>query len=243
MILNTYYMIVLVLILIITVNGNSNSNNNYVSYSNSLNDNDNDNKNGEVSSSNSANIQYMITQRMRRVLEDELRYLPEEVDVMEPQIASVVIERNLSRPSNGMPASWRRTDPSDIPIGGKSINAFFKSIKLLTRKFADTFGLAAKKFFPAAIPIVIGYYLIPFVGDALSSGNGLNILKLLKLNIANPFKKTTRSFDSIDNDRKADRSKKLSFSSSHVDIGTLNQVTNLSPIDAAALNIKKKFKF
>ena len=239
-------MIVLVLILIITVNGNSNNNNNYVSYSNSLNDNDNDNKNGEVSSSNSANIQYMITQRMRRVLEDELRYLPEEVDVMEPQIASVVIERNLSRPSNGMPASWRRTDPSDIPIGGKSINAFLKSIKLLTRKFADTFGLAAKKFFPAAIPIVIGYYLIPIVGDALSSGHGLNILKSLKLNIANPFKKT-RSFDSIDNDRKlntqADRSKKFSFSSSHVDIGTLNQVTNLSPIDAATLNIKKKFKF
>ena len=42
---------------------------------------------------NTASIQYMITRRMRRVLEDELNYLPEEVDVMDPQIAKVVIER------------------------------------------------------------------------------------------------------------------------------------------------------
>lgn len=139
-----YLILIIILIIFINVNGSSNSNsNNYVSY-NTIND-DNDNKNGDISS-NSASIQYMITQRMRRVLEDELRYLPEEVDLMEPQIASVVIERNLSRPSNGMPASWRRTDPSDVPIGGKSISAFFKSIKSLTRKFAETFGLAAKKF-------------------------------------------------------------------------------------------------
>ena len=235
----------LILIFLICIHINlvsSSSNSNHISRSNSNYNNNNNEDDNTEGNSNSASIQYMITQRMRRVLEDELRYLPEEVDIMEPQIASEVIERNLSRPSNGMPASWRRTDPSDIPIGGKSINAFFKSIKLLTRKFADTFGLAAKKFFPAAIPIVIGYYLIPIVGDALSSGNGLNILKSLKIKIPNPLKKT-RSFDSIDNDRKADRSKKFSFSSSHVDIGTLNQVTNLSPIDAATFNIKKKFKF
>lgn len=239
-----YYLFILILIIIINIiNGSNNNGNNYVSYSNNLND-DNDNKNGEVNPSNSANIQYMITQRMRRVLEDELRYLPEEVDIMEPQIASVVIERNLSRPSNGMPASWRRTDPSDVSNGSKGVNAFFKSIKLLTRKFAETFGLAAKKFFPAAIPIVIGYYLIPIIGDALS-GHGPHILNSLKLKIKNPLK-TIRRFDSIDNDRtnkQDDRSKKFPFSSSHVDIGTLNQVTNLSPLDAAALNMKKKFKF
>ena len=42
-----------------------------------------------------AELQYMITQRMRRILQDDLNYLPEEVDVMEPQIAAAVIEKNL----------------------------------------------------------------------------------------------------------------------------------------------------
>mmetsp|Transcript_15744 Transcript_15744/g.15882 ORF Transcript_15744/g.15882 Transcript_15744/m.15882 type:complete len:342 (-) Transcript_15744:277-1302(-) len=56
----------------------------------------------------SQGIQYMITQRMRRVLESDLDYLPTEVDVMSPEVAAVVIERHLARPSTGMPASWRR---------------------------------------------------------------------------------------------------------------------------------------
>ena len=38
------------------------------------------------SSPSSANIQFMITNRMRFILENELGYLPEEVDEMEPQI-------------------------------------------------------------------------------------------------------------------------------------------------------------
>ena len=54
-------------------------------------------------------MQFMITQKMRRVLIQELNYLASEVDMMEPQIASVVIERGLTRPARGMPASWRRS--------------------------------------------------------------------------------------------------------------------------------------
>jgi hypothetical protein len=34
----------------------------------------------------SAQIQYMITRKMRKVLVDDLNYLPEEVDDMEPQV-------------------------------------------------------------------------------------------------------------------------------------------------------------
>jgi hypothetical protein len=45
---------------------------------------------------------------MRKVLEEELGYHSDEVDTIEPQIAAVVIERGLTRPSNGMPASWSR---------------------------------------------------------------------------------------------------------------------------------------
>jgi hypothetical protein len=46
-------------------------------------------------------IQFMITNRMRRLLENDLNYLTEEVDIMDPQIASVVIERGLARPTTG----------------------------------------------------------------------------------------------------------------------------------------------
>jgi len=224
--------------IVICVSGNNNNNINYVSRNNNNNNNEDDNTEVNL---NSASIQYMITQRMRRVLEDELRYLPEEVDIMEPQIASVVIERNLSRPSNGMPASWRKTDPSDVS-GGKSIQAFFKSINSLSKKFAITFGSAAKKFFPAAIPIVLGYYLIPMIGDALA-GHGPKLLTSINtIRISNPFTKS-RSFDSIDDDRKLTRKiNRTKKGSSYVDMETLNKVTKLSPLDAAALNMKKKFK-
>lgn len=56
----------------------------------------------------SSGIQFMITNKMRSVLQSDLGYLKEEVDEMEPQIASVVIERRLVRPLKGMPAAWRR---------------------------------------------------------------------------------------------------------------------------------------
>jgi len=239
-----YQSSLLILIFLICINivicvSNSGNNNN-INYVSRNNNNNNEDDNTEVNS-NTASIQYMITQRMRRVLEDELRYLPEEVDIMEPQIASVVIERNLSRPSNGMPASWRRTDPSDVS-GGKSIQTFFKSINSLSKKFAITFGSAAKKFFPAAIPIVLGYYLIPMIGDALA-GHGPQLLTSINtIRLSNPFTKS-RSFDSIDNDKKLSRKRnRANKGSSYVDMETLNKVTKLSPLDAAALNMKKKFK-
>ena len=57
-----------------------------------------------------AKVQFMVTGRMRQVLTEELGYLSSEVDMIEPQIAAVVIERGLARPSAGMPASWRKTN-------------------------------------------------------------------------------------------------------------------------------------
>lgn len=53
-------------------------------------------------------LQYMVTKKMRNTLTRELGYLDEEVDIMEPQIAIVVIERELKRPAKGMPTSWKR---------------------------------------------------------------------------------------------------------------------------------------
>lgn len=55
---------------------------------------------------NNKGVQVMITQKMRKVLVQELGYLESEVDILEPQIAAVLIERNLPRPAKGMPDSW-----------------------------------------------------------------------------------------------------------------------------------------
>lgn len=53
-------------------------------------------------------IQFMITRRMRRILVEDLGYLPSDIDMMEPQITAVVIDKKLPRPLNGMPTSWIR---------------------------------------------------------------------------------------------------------------------------------------
>ena len=57
-----------------------------------------------------ASVQYMITRRMSSVLTSELGYLPEEVEVMRPDVAAVVVGRRLKRPERGMPEGWVRDD-------------------------------------------------------------------------------------------------------------------------------------
>lgn len=66
---------------------------------------------------------------------------------MEPQIASVVIERNLTRPKKGMPASWRRSyaakaKPNIIVVG----------LQRLRRTMQRSFGMA-REFFVEALEI------------------------------------------------------------------------------------------
>lgn len=53
-------------------------------------------------------LQILITNKMRKILIQDLKYEPEEIDAMEPRIAAVVIERSLARPTKGMPDTWRR---------------------------------------------------------------------------------------------------------------------------------------
>jgi len=60
-----------------------------------------------------ASMQWMLTQRMRRTLIQELDYLPSEVDQMDPQVAAVVIRKGLKRPPSGMPVSWKRNRRAD----------------------------------------------------------------------------------------------------------------------------------
>ena len=87
-------------------------------------------------------IQVMITNKMRRALEDDLGYLADEVDSMEPSIAAVVIERRLIRPSNGMPLSWQR--PPAARGGGRGGGVLGRARLALSRlktKMEESVGL------------------------------------------------------------------------------------------------------
>ena len=53
-----------------------------------------------------AKVHAAISPAMRRALISELKYLPEEADTMNAQIAAVVLERALERPKDGMPEPW-----------------------------------------------------------------------------------------------------------------------------------------
>jgi hypothetical protein len=61
------------------------------------------------SDANSASVQYMITNKMRQTLIDDLAYLPSEVDEMEPEVARIVLSKRLRRPPSGMPKAWSKT--------------------------------------------------------------------------------------------------------------------------------------
>ena len=113
----------------------------------------NGNDNYENEDSKSSSIQFMITNRMRRILQDDLGYLTNEIDTMDPQIAAIVIERQLNRPVAGMPSSWKRTLPVINKINfSEHSKKFFKSLKIGTEKIIR-FTLNVAKF---AVPISIG---------------------------------------------------------------------------------------
>ena len=97
----------------------------------------------------------MITYKMRRVLEEELNYLPKEVDIMDPQIAQVVIERGLSRPLTGMPLKWGK-DQSRNPLAVKRNG----QTKIIWKKATD---LVLTKIIPLVLPVAAIIYVLPIM--------------------------------------------------------------------------------
>jgi len=55
-----------------------------------------------------AKMQWVITNKMKKVLREELHYEGEEVEAMMPDVAAVVINKHLERPKRGMPPEWRK---------------------------------------------------------------------------------------------------------------------------------------
>ena len=71
--------------------------------------------------SDTASIQFMITNAMKATLVDELEFRPEEVDVMRPEIAKELIEKKMKRPfgDRPMPDQWKRDYDGGGDGGGR----------------------------------------------------------------------------------------------------------------------------
>ncbi|CAM9626749.1 unnamed protein product [Scytosiphon promiscuus] len=111
-----------------------------------------------VSDPYSARMQVMITRNMRKVLVEELGYLAEEVDDMDPKIAAVVIEKSLPRPRAGMPIAWRKSI-RQRKTGGP---LFLRPVRLLAVAVETAAG--------AAVNGAVAVALFPFF--ALGKGFG-----------------------------------------------------------------------
>lgn len=95
------------------------------------------NKNYDISmDETSAGLQYMVTNKMKHILLNELHYTEEEVRDIEPQIAAVVIEKELKRPTDGMPEAWKR--PGNIMRKkSKSLGKVDELFKTLTQNIRN----------------------------------------------------------------------------------------------------------
>jgi hypothetical protein len=95
-------------------------------------------------------MQFMITNAMRATLVDELEFKPEEVDVMRPEIAAELIEKNMKRPfgDRPMPDQWKR-DYDGSGDGGKRrgvglgpVGDLFRSLFYMTITAGFCLGVA-----------------------------------------------------------------------------------------------------
>ena len=162
----------------------------------------------------------MITNRMRRILEDDLDYLPAEIDVMDPQIASVVIERGLSRPSNGMPKKWIKLQ-SKTPSFGKFFDQFKKFVSQATE-------FVHKTFLPVFFPIAAILYGLNFLSKSFSKEKTSKFSPSKGIKLPSFFS-NNRSKSSNFSSKPPNRSTaKAPVSRKNVDIKSLNKIVQSS---------------
>ena len=92
-------------------------------------------------------MQFMITNKMKDILVNDLMYTEDEVDRMEPAVARIVIEKRLKRPVNGMPRTWDVSFSRDTGIGTRVSDVIKRigerSVSALTSDTAMYLGCAA----------------------------------------------------------------------------------------------------
>ena len=159
-----------------------------------------------------ASVQFMITNRMRRVLEDELNYLEEEIDLMDPQIASVVIERGLARPLTGMPKSWHKILPTKPLLSDLRIK-----IADGTRKMMKGVKYVVRKVLPIALPVAGVVLVLP------------SVFNLVKLSSAMTKEFVTSTYEKSSNRRKLARASQKA-------IPEEKKIVKKAPVKAVVVN-------
>lgn len=127
----------------------------------------------EATPSNSASVQYMITNKMRQTLINDLAYLPGEVDEMEPEVARIVISKRLRRPPSGMPKAWSRS-ANAMRLAKRSrksiirtvVDPFVDLFSLVRDAVSNNIGIEGIKFLALSACFGVGAYKIFYSDDS-----------------------------------------------------------------------------
>ena len=181
-----------------------------------------------------ASLQFMITNRMRRVLEDDLNYHIEEIEVMDPQIASVVIERGLARPPTGMPKAWQSIKPSKTLTSDmrklifNMMNGARSQIFSSYRVMKNVMKFTVEKVIPIAIPTAGIIYGLPKVfslgmkvGTSIAN-NGGNSPR--RIPIIRKLQTSSRSAEKKTSMKSVDSNLIVSLNENRIDMKALNDI-------------------
>ena len=199
--------------------------------------------NGDTSNDQyTAGIQYMITRRMRRILQEDLGYEDIEVDNMEPQIAAVVIDRKLFRPMNGMPNSWKKSYSK--PRTG--ILSHIKSFMICLNPILSELLSTTKKYSPYVLSLVAIYIFGPTSIKQTQhiTSKIISFANILKLNIITTLTRK-KAINTISDSRKVIPTTHTTTSTStnlnKKSKATMSSSVKDQPITTTTQKIGKKF--
>ena len=114
--------------------------------------------------------------------------------MMDPQIASVVIERGLARPLTGMPKSWQRMKPSKPILSGlrKEISKIFVVISRST-------NFTIRKLLPVLLSVIFTAHALPKAISLLKSTVTVkpSIRRPAKKSVARETQSISSKFDAV----------------------------------------------
>jgi len=147
----------------------------------------------------------MITNKMRKTLVEELGYLNNEVNEMDPQIAAVLLEKRLPRPMNGMPASWKRPAGSYRNfLSFQPLTSLFSRVANFLKGVTSSISSGIPEVLPFALPVAAVAILVSFVPQTLPAlVAGLSQQTQV-------FKRKAKAAKNVANDAVNDVSKKVS---------------------------------
>lgn len=200
--------------------------------------------NVEKSSNNKKGVQFMITNRMKSILQDQLGYLRHEVNDMEPQIAAIVIEKSLVRPLKGMPDSWKR--PVIVERNRfKGLSSSFHSLRQRSTSWMKrsliTTTKSLKRLLPVVIPITTTVVSATVIKIGISNGMFVTVFKVIKEISIKGIRAITRKDSKKNTKSKTNKSRfifpfgKSQSQKSKVNLELLKRIQDQNPISKMKL--------